>query len=220
MKNNLFTSVFAPGTFVLAVCVAALGASGASAQLPGDCGNPFESGYGPFDYRTATYDQKHLVEIVGGHFTTSVETLVSGNTGTVGKELDYTLRAFPNHPRALLAMIRLGQRDRTTRPKGAEYTVECWVERAVSFRPDDIGVRQVRGIYYSMLKKYKEAIADFKTVIEQQPDSANAHYNLGLSYFEVGSYDDALAEAKLARSLGFPLDGLKNKLKAKGKWRE
>src|SRR5438128_12469438 len=92
----------------------------AVAQGYSDCGNPFQNAYGPYDYRTATDQQKHLVEITGAHFTTSVETLRSGNTGTLGGELDYTLRVFPNHTRALMAMVRLGQRDKTIKPQGAQ----------------------------------------------------------------------------------------------------
>ena len=57
-------------------------------------------------------------------------------------------------------------------------------------------------------------------VIEQEPQNANAHYNLGLAYFETGDYDTALAKARQARALGFPLPGLADKLKAKGKWKD
>jgi hypothetical protein len=193
----------------------------AAAQMPGDCGNPFENNFGsvgPFDYRTATAGAKRLVEMF--HFTTNVETLQSGNSGPLGGELDYTLRVFPNHARALMSMIRLGQRDKTIKPQGAHYTVECYVERAVEFKPDDTAIRQLRGIYYSMHRNYDKAIADFQLVIEQQPDNANAHYNLGLAYFEIGNYEGAVAEAKRANALGFPLAGLRNKLKAKAKWKD
>jgi len=183
----------------------------------GSCGDPFAGrGYGPFDYRTATTAQKKIVESV--HFTSEVESLQSGASATLGGDLDYTLQVFPNHARALMALIRLGQRDKTTQPKGARYTVECYVERAVAYRPDDTNVRQMRGIFYSMNRKYDLAIADFTSVIEKQPDNANAHYNLGLAYFETGNYDAANAQARVAQKLGFALPGLMNKLKAKGKW--
>jgi tetratricopeptide (TPR) repeat protein len=195
--------------------LACLVAPCATAQVEVDCGNPFSNAYGPFDYRTAAPDQKQIVEV--NHFTQAVESLHAGITGSLGSEIDYTLRAFPNHPRALMALIRLGQRDRTNQPKGAHYSIDCYVERAIQFRPDDSVVRQIRGIYYSNQKKYKQAIEDFASVVKQQPDNANAHYNLGLAYFEVKDYEQARREAQLARELGFPLEGLQGKLKSVGK---
>jgi len=207
---------------ILSLCsIASIGCAAADGAVTlrgsGACGDPFVGrGYGPFDYRTATPDQKNIVETY--HFTPEIESLQSGISGTLGGELDYTLEAFPNHPRALMALIRLGQRDKTAKPKGSRYTVECFVERAVAFRPDDPNVLQIRGIFYSMNRRYDRAIADFTAVLEQQPDNANARYNLGLAYFETGNYAAANAEARLAQKLGFPLTGLKNKLKVKGKW--
>jgi len=200
------------------VIAACFFAATASAENFVDCGNPFESAYGPYDYRTATHEQKRLVEFY--HFNAGVESLQSGSAGVLGSDISYTLRAFPNHPRALMSMIRLGQREQNPKPKGAEYPVACWIERAVLFRPDDMAIRQIHGIYASMQRQYDQAIADFAAVLEAQPDNANAHYNLGLAHFEKGNYDVALAEAKSAASLGFPLQGLKEKLKAKGKWRD
>ena len=189
----------------------------ATAQDLGNCGS-LENGYGPYDYRIATPAQKHIVESY--HFTHSVEMLQHGNTSSLGGDLDYTLRAFPNHRQALLAMIRLGRRDKTAQPKGAQWTVDCYLERAIRFQPDDAGVRELRGIYYSMQHKYKDAIADFKEVLEAAPNNANAHYNLGLAYFEVGDYAGAREEALVAKKLGFPLQGLENMLKAKKQWAE
>jgi hypothetical protein len=195
-------------------------ASSVVGQQLDECPPAGDASYGPFDYRTATRDQKHIVEVTGGHFTPSVEALKSGTTGTVGGELAYTLGVFPNHPRALMAMIRLGQRDKTNKPYQAKFTIDCYVERAVQFRPDDMQIRQVRGVYHALKKRYDAAIADFSMVVEQEPDNGNAHYNLGLAYFETGNYQRARAEAKKAHALGFQLPGLREKLKAKGKWDE
>jgi tetratricopeptide (TPR) repeat protein len=198
-------------------CAALVVAEGAAAQnVSGDCGDPFRNSYGPFDYRTASSDKKVLVE--QHHFNAGVESLQSGTTGPLGHDIDYTLRAFPNHPRALMAMVRLGERDKTPKPRGAQFTVECYLQRATEFAPDDANVRHVRGIYFSIKRDYAKAIKELEQVIAQQPDNPNAHYNLGLAYYETNNYDRALAEAKAAQSLGFTLQGLEKKLKAKGKW--
>lgn len=193
-----------------------LAATTAFAQGSDDCGNPFVNAYGPFDYRTATPDQRTTVESY--HFTPSVESLRSGNTGAIGSDIDYTLRAFPNHPRALMAMIRLSEHQKKSKPTGARYTVDCYIDRAITFRPDDVTMREVRGIYFSMVGKHAQAVEDFKVVVAQNPNNGNAHYNLGLAYFELKQYDRARAEAKTARDLKFPLDGLTRKLKAAGEW--
>src|SRR4029079_11734317 len=81
--------------------------------------------FGPFDYRIASADTKHLVESY--HFTPSIETLQHGESGSLGAELDYTLRVFPNHPRALLALVKLGARDKTERPD-TTMPIECYLE--------------------------------------------------------------------------------------------
>jgi len=52
------------------------------------------------------------------------------------------------------------------------------------------------------------------------PDQATIQYNLGLMYVKKKEYDKASAHAQKAYALGFPLPGLRNKLKAAGKWRE
>jgi Tetratricopeptide repeat len=200
---------------------ALIGSMCASAQIIGDCGDPFQSGpnsYGPFDYRTATPDQRGLVERY--HFTPNIEALQSGNTSAVGGEIDYTLRVFPNSPRALMAMVRLGQKEKTTKPNQAKFTIECYLERATQFRPDDPNVWLVRGIYYALQHKNDVAIDAFNAALQRAPDNANVHYNLGLAYFDTKQYDKAVEEAKLAKSLGFPLGGLKNKLSAAGQWRD
>jgi tetratricopeptide (TPR) repeat protein len=49
-------------------------------------------------------------------------------------------------------------------------------------------------------------------------DDLNVHYNLGLAYFELKDYDQALEHAKRAYALGHPLPGLRDKLKRAGKW--
>jgi len=206
----------------LCVCaaLASEGVNSAAPTQPGpvvlDCGDPFVNSYGPFDYRTATAAQRNIVE--SHHFTSDVEALRSGKSATIGGDLDYTLRAFPNHVRALTAMIRLGQREKTASPKGANYPVACYVERAIRYRPDDLAVRQVRGIYLASEGRYPEAIQDLVAVVAQQPDNASARYNLGLAYFETKQYDLAIEEAKRAKDLGFPLDGLIKKLTSAGRW--
>lgn len=201
----------------LAVSVLAwAGVSGAQdVTLCGDFGG---GGYGPFDYRTASAEVKLTVE--RPHFSRNIETLRKGNTGPLGAEIHYTLQAFPNHPRALMAMMKLGELEKTERPQGARYSVACYFERAVRFRPDDPNTHLLRGIYLIRSKQREEALRELDLAREGAGDDVNVQYNLGLAYFDLQDYGKALEHAKKAYELGFPLDGLKNKLKKAGKWQD
>ena len=153
------------------------------------------------------------------HFTSTVERLKHGvQSGAIGGDIDYTLRAFPNHYRALVAMMNLRFKERKDPPKGARWGVECYFDRAFRFSPDDGTVHTIYGIYMMRLGKNADAIAQFDIAAKLGDDSGNLHYNAGLAYFELGDYDKALTHAKKAYDLGFDLPGLRDKLKKAGKW--
>ena len=175
--------------------------------------------YGPFDYRTATALQKHLVE--SGHFTPDVESLIRGNgVVTPGADIAYTLRAFPNHPRALKAMMELGFKEKTDKPYNVKWPVDCWFNRALRYAPDDPQVRMVYAIYLMRIGKKKLAVEQLETASTMGASSANYHYNLGLAYFQVQEYEKARTQAYKAKELGYELEGLKNLLTRAGQWRE
>lgn len=185
------------------------------------CGS-LQNGYGPFDYRHAVGDQVSIVEKY--HFDTDVEQLRHGLTSYVGGDLSYTLRAVPNHPRALWAMVRLSRKEHTEKPQGSEYTVACWFERATRFAPDDGEVRLLYGLWLTSIAKKSEAAQQLDLArkligsSDRLKNDGNMAYNLGLGFFDVGRYDDAVAMAKRAHELGFPMNGLENKLRRANKW--
>jgi hypothetical protein len=200
--------------------IAGLGAPMPAAQAQGlhVCG-PLDNAYGPFDYRTATPQQRTTVERY--HFTRDVETLRRGeSTARIGGDLNYTLRAFPNHPRALLAMMRLAERERRPQPSGAGYTVECYFDRAIRFAPDDASVRLLYGTFLLRNDKPQAAIEQLKLAEQHAGANGNVYYNLGLAYFDLKDYGKARDYAKRAHELGFTLPGLKNKLQSVGQWRD
>ena len=180
------------------------------------CG-PLENAYGPFDYRTS---RKQLAIVEKYHFTQSVEMLQSGHTGSIGGDLDYTLRASPNHPRALMALSKLALRQKSEHVRGAQYSVECYFDRAIRFAPNDGTVYMIYGTYLFKVGKKEKALDEFNIAETYAEDNANLHYNLGLVYLDAKEYDKALLHAHKAYELGFPLAGLKNKLIAAGKWQE
>jgi hypothetical protein len=186
----------------------------ASAQ---DCGDLTVGVSGPFDYRTAPGSTLAMVE--ANHFTPDVERLIRGSTAlTPAGDISFTLRVFPNHPGALLAMINDGTRLKTDKPPGSSYTVECWLDRAERFTPDDGKVELLYGIYFARKGNARGAVGKLSRAGELMGEDANVHYNLGLAYFDLHDYEQALVNAQAAYGLGFPLPGLRKKLQSVGKW--
>ena len=197
---------------VAAAVVAGLFAAAARAEP--ECGS-LENGYGPFDFRTSKR-QLHIVEVY--HFTSDVEGLRHGSTSSLGGDLDYTLRASPNHHRALNSMMNLALRDRVAKPNGAHYTIDCYFDRAMRLAPDDGVVQLLYGIYLSRTNRKPAAVRAFESALKFEHANANLYYNLGLVYFDLKDYPNALKNAQRAYRLGMPLPGLRDKLKQAGQW--
>jgi tetratricopeptide (TPR) repeat protein len=201
-----------------ALCLVA--AAPAVAQTAGASCGPLhgEGQYGPFDYRT---DRDKLPIVLGAHFTPEVEALIRGKTSArPGTDIDYTLRAIPNNHRALMAMMRLGEKEKTPQPSGSRYSVQCWFERAITFRPDDAVVRMIYSTYLNKQGRLPEANAQLELATVHAKDNAFTHYNIGLHYFDLKNYDKALAQAHQAIALGFGQAELPEQLKRVGKWSE
>jgi tetratricopeptide (TPR) repeat protein len=183
------------------------------AQYCGDLANAF----GPFDYRNGEFANS-LAIVEQAHFTDDVENGVRGNTGTLGGDLGYVLRAFPNHPRALEALARITLRQKVTELPGAPYPTECFFERAIRFVPDDGAPRAAYANYLHALGRDDKALPLLEQAAGLAPDNAAIQYNLGLAYARGKRYDKAVAQAKKAYALGFPLPGLRQMLVDAGKW--
>jgi hypothetical protein len=179
------------------------------------CG-PLKSSFGPFDYRTASVADRELVESY--HFTPDVEALRRGSTGTIGADLAYTLAVFPNHIRALIAMMNLQFKTKSDKPVGARWSVPCYFDRAIRFQPEDGSVRAVFGVYLFRLGKPDLAVKELEAALTLGADTGNVHYNLGLVYFDLRDYDKSVEHAQRAYAMGFNLPGLKDKLSKAGKW--
>ena len=187
--------------------------------LTDDCGQ-LANTYGPWDYTNPIHYRDRLPVVERAHFDANVESLVKGTTAALpGGDLDYTLRAFPNHHRALYSMGRYSLKHSDRRiPPGARYSGLCYFVRAINFNPDDAKVRVVFGIYFYMQEKYQQAIEQLKVAIGLNEHSAEAHYNIGLVYERLGELELAVQHARTAYDLGFPLAGLRNKLQRHGVW--
>lgn len=182
------------------------------------CGSLAIGEDGPYDYRIGHY---RIKQIEGNHLSPEVVNLGrGGQTGSVGADLDFVLRYIPNHHVALFSMRRLGEKEKRSTPTGAKYSVECYFKRALMFRGDDGVVRTIYASYLYKAGNKTEALNQLNQAIQLGEDSPNANYNIGLIYFDLKEYDKALSFAHRAYGSGFPLPGLRDKLKKAGKWRE
>jgi tetratricopeptide (TPR) repeat protein len=190
------------------------------AQTVTACGSLSQGsgGYGPYDYRT---DKSKLAIVEQYHFTPPVEALIRGSSNVLpGGDLDYTLRAFPNHHRALMAMLRYGEKMKSPQPPGTRYSVACYFDRALRFRPDDTLVRLLYATLLSKSARTADAMQQLELATVSAADNAFTHYNIGMVYFDLKSYDKALLQAHKAMSLGFPQTQLRERLQGVGKWTE
>ncbi len=203
--------------------------TGAFGQTANTCGE-LANGFGPHDYRkyvgTAASkrsmdDPLYLVEMA--HFRPEMVALVRGGQGVksdVGPEFDYTLRAFPNHPRALDAAVRLSEKQGTDQPKGMRYTIDCWFQRAIRFRPDDGTVRMIYATYLGKKNRVADATTQLEITAANTKENPFTQYNIGLIYFDLKQFDRALAHAHIAYGLGMPRTELRERLVAANQWRE
>lgn len=183
-----------------------------------DC-PPFNNTITGGDYTNPEHRQK-LDVVERFHFTPQVERLEKGQSGYLGDDLSYTLDHFANHHRALTSLARLALREKTSRPKGAKYSIECYFDRAIRFRPDDARVRAILGGYLLALGQEDAALTQLEEAARLEPRNVMNQYNLGLLYVRKKNFDKAREAARLAYELGIPLPGLKNKLIAAGQWSE
>lgn len=137
-----------------------------------------------------------------------------------GGDMTYTLKVFPNHPRALMSMMRWVIQTNNDKPKGLLYSAPCWFDRAERFQPDDAVVKMIHGLYLLKKGQTKDSIAKLEEAQALDSSNPNVPYNLGLAYYRLKFYDKALKSAHEAYAKGFPLPGLRNLLQRSGHWRD
>jgi len=182
-----------------------------------ECG---EFGYGRerLDYNSPD-DRPRIRQIEGNHFNQNWEELGRGVTSsTAGADIDFVVRASPNHHRALAALVRLSLRDKTPRPIGVKIPVECYLLRAVEFAPADSEVQKIYATYLARLGRKDEALTWFEKAEKLSPDDAVVAYNLGLLLTEKRDFARARMYAQKAYAGGVQLPGLREKLARQGQW--
>ena len=146
-----------------------------SSFAAGDCPPSIQTSgqFGPFDYNNPDNKGQRLNLVESAHFTPEVESLIRGHSSYIGSDLDYTLRAFPNHPRALNAMARLAIQEKTPTPRGAHFSVECYFSRAIEFTPSDPIPYLLYGNYLAKNSREQEALEKYQQAEKIDPQNAN-----------------------------------------------
>lgn len=193
-----------------------------------DCGElNLENNVGPWDYHNpinhipngaAPKGNAKLVE--NAHFQKWTENLRDKDTYRLTGDIAYTLRAFPNHPRALLSLSRLEERMGKDFPGYRMFprvSSKCFFERAFMFRPEDGRVWAMYALVLHRKKRYEEALAAYENSELYGQSSPQMDYNIGLLLMDLGRYDEALERAKRAFAAGFALPGLRRRLEAVGR---
>jgi hypothetical protein len=181
------------------------------------CGPIYTRHYGPYDFRT---HRGSLAIVEEFHFDARVEAGIRGINGPVGGDINYTLKASPNHHRALVTLMNVTTRAKADRLSGMEWPMECYFDRAMRFRPDDSVVRSLYGQWLYARKRPQEAEQQLQRAIELAQDNAFSQFNIGLIYSQAGRHDLALRQAHRALAMGFPRQELVESLKRVNAWRE
>lgn len=128
-------------------------------------------------------------------------------------DINFTLAHWPNH---LLALQYLTRYDLGGGKQYEFMSTACFFARARQFAPDDVGVILVDAYYHWKKGDTTGAMSLYEAALKIDPDSADAHYNLGLMYIKLGNYAKASEQAQAAYGTGYPLPGLREKLVAAG----
>lgn len=179
-------------------------------EVPG-CGN-LQNAFGPYDFRDPA-QVKNLDLVERFHFTRPVESLERGQSSAEPlSDIVYTLRAFPNHHRALSSIARFQLRG--GRFPENTFDAECFFRRAAAFAADDYTVHLLHGIFLAKQKRIEDARAEYETALRLAPDSVDVNYTAGLFFVEIGEIARAKQLAEIAYAAGYPLPGLRNRLAA------
>lgn len=205
--------------------------------------------FGPYNYYKPPKGALRLVE--SAHMRTVIAAdRHRGNWCAYYGNLDYTLRAFPNHPEALVLMAEyLDAREPCTNNNslssssgksplelaaaieaGAwrERTPDYYFQKGIGYKPKDapkstVDYAETRVLYGKYLYSHgraEDAMTQFKVAIKREPKSAEAHYYLGLILFEKNDTEAAKRYIQTGYKIGQPPAELKQKLINIGQWRE
>ncbi len=177
--------------------------------------------YGPYDYANAEHRATKLPIVESYHFTPEVQQLLRGKSGSVIGDLQYTLRAFPNHYKALRSISYYDILYKNTEGmNNVSPSVECYFQRAINFVPADATVHILYAIFLKKINKVNLAEAEYKKAIELEPEKLKFRYMYGLFLVKQKKYNAAKEQAEIIYNKNYPETKLKMKLHSVGYWGE
>ena len=177
--------------------------------------------FGPFDYRDRAKFQGELFITEEYHLTPEILQLQQATTTAAINDIQYTLMAWPNHPQALYAAYeyRLKRnRGEFSRSINSPSPVECHLQRAIKFSPNDPVPYMILGMLMHEFERYETALKSYRKANALLPNDVITLYNMGLTLVALERYEEAVVVAQEVYSTDFPLPGLKNKLANAGHW--
>jgi len=151
------------------------------------------------------------------HLSKAQKNLAEGRPQYAVKDLDFVLRRVPNHERALRLLLELSKVEKA---RSGTRTLGCYFVWARDFVTNDVTVLSYGGYYFWKSNKTELAIEWWDAALAIDPDAPEVNYNLGLAYFSMHEYSKARTHAWSAYEAGYPLSGLRQKLRDAGEWRE
>lgn len=129
------------------------------------------------------------------------------------QDFDFVLAYYPNHPQGLKLKAEVAMK------MGKPQLAEESFQKAIRLYPHTTGTYILYAIFLQQNGKLEAAEANYKKALDSEPASVNAHYNLGLLYFDKKQYELANAHAQQAYAMGHPLPGLRKKLESINAWK-
>lgn len=183
-----------------------------------------DSPIGHFDYTNAAHKVKHLEIVEKHHFTKEIRLLIKGKSSSIPAEIDYTLRAWPNHHKALNSLMYYRFINQYDIVKGNKPNLisplECYFQRAINFSSKDATSSLLYAIFLKKIKKFNEADKYYQRAIAIRPDELLIRYNYGLFLFKIKKYEQAMSQARVIYRNEFSQMKLKQKLVASGHWKK
>lgn len=196
--------------------------------------------FGPFDFYATQKNGAYPYTVVERHHLGPKTELMlrQGDYCGYWSDLDYTLRAFPNHPKALRMMAEFLKTHvscniggtTSASPSVLELaaqmesggwqgrTMEYYFDTAIKYRPQYTETRILYARALSDSGNRDQAVRVLEDALRLDPQSGSAHYELGMIQFAKGDKQSALEHARKAYQLGKPPTTLRDQLVAAGIW--